>query len=189
MTIYDDISAHIIGRIGITKVEADYLETLYKGFRGLHIEVGCLWGATALLAVLAKPAGHVVTIDYMKFGYWDDGDPDCNRKKPTPGAILDNLARFGVSHRVSVYKGPSYPFPLPNLKPDTAFIDAAHEFEGCVHDWQSLKDITKHVIIFHDYGTNRHPGVQRAVDEVARKDKGWKLREVVGTLAVFDRVK
>lgn len=185
MTIYDDIAVNITGRVAITKLEADYVENLLKDKIGTHVEIGTLWGGTAILAALAKTAGQVITIDMMKDCYWKDGDPDAGFARPSADVILDNLARFKVAHRVSIYKGYSDPFPF-DIKPETAFIDGAHEYDGVKQDWQNLKHIVTSLIIFHDYG-DTHPGVKQAVDEI--KDRNWKRIKAVGSLAVFERVK
>jgi hypothetical protein len=185
MTIYDDVSAKIIGRVAIQKAEADYLEKLYSDCRGLHVEIGTLWGGTAIHAALAKPAGMVVTIDYMKLGYWDDGDPDVPGEKLSKGVIFANFDAFMVSDKIKVIEASSFPLPLDfDLIPETVFIDAGHDRSEVLQDWESVKDITQKYVIFHDYG--RLQGVTDAVDSI--KDKNWKLKEVFETLAIFERV-
>jgi hypothetical protein len=103
--LYDHIQEHITGRMAITRPEAA-LMAKYASGAGLYVEIGCLWGGTAILAALVG-AGKVITIDFMRGGFWENGDPACNHLVPSAGIVLDNFARFGVAHRISVYKGES----------------------------------------------------------------------------------
>lgn len=188
MTLCAEIKAKITGRLAIKDHEAEHIEKLLKDLSGAHVEIGTLWGGTAILAALAK-AGDVYTVDFMHGGYWNDGDPDAGYKVPTEAAIRDNLKKFGVEDRVMVIKAASDPLPIPEgVKPETALIDGGHAYEPCLKDWNNLKEITKKYIMLHDYGAPTCPGVTRVVNEVAKKDKHWKLKEVVETLAVFERV-
>ena len=70
--VYANIVKHIRGRIATRPREAALLyETIEPG--DLYLEVGCLWGGTAILA--AHKADRVITIDFMRGGYWETGDP------------------------------------------------------------------------------------------------------------------
>jgi hypothetical protein len=192
MGLCAEINAGITGRLALfSDAEAEALYALVAGQAGDHVEIGTLWGATAVLAGLAKVRGKrkgtVYTIDYMRGGFWDHGDPGHQQLKPTPRTVVENLRAFGLQGRVVPVRAPSFPFPLPGLLPATALIDAGHEYEPCLRDWESLRPITSGAIAFHDYD-ERHPGVRRVVDEVARKDPHWAWREAVDTLAIFERV-
>ena len=192
MDLCAEINAGIVGRIALmSEAEAQTLYKLVSEHSGDHVEIGTLWGATAVLAGLAKVRskrrGTVYTIDYMRGGYWDHGDPGCGRKRPNPAVVVDNIDAFGLAGRVVPVRASSYPFPLLTVKPVTALIDGGHEYEPCLRDWQSLKVITGKVIAFHDYA-KMYPGVVKVVDEVAGKDPAWKLVDVVDTLAIFERV-
>lgn len=195
MTLYDDISARITGRLAIRREEADVLEFLLKGQAGLHVEIGTLWGGTAILAALAKGKGKVITIDYMQGGYWDTGDPDVvNHPRPSMQAIMDNLIRFKVDRMVDVIKAPSHPWPLDGKqKPVSILIDGGHDYESCSRDWLNAKEIARQYVIFHDYnnaavlGYDPHPGVYRAVNYGPKQCPEWQLHGVYGTLAVFER--
>lgn len=193
MTLYDEVTKGLVhGRLALfSEMEASALYQLIADHSGDHVEIGTLWGATAVLAGLAKVRskrkGLVYTIDFMRGGFWDSGDPLHGRQKPTARAVCENIRAFGLQGRVVPVRAASFLFPLPGVQPATALIDAGHEYEPCLRDWQSLAPITAKVIAFHDYDGN-HPGVKRVVDEVARKAKEWNFREAVGTLAIFDRL-
>jgi len=182
MTIYDDITEKIDGRIGVSDSEAKLIESIVKD-SATHIETGCLWGGTAILAALAG-AKYVTTIDPMKGGWWETGDPAVG-KKPTPQIVTENLKRFGVTYSVQVIMQPSWPFPFPEANPDSFFIDGDHSFQGCFTDWVIASSITRHYVMLHDCD-DRHPGVQRVVD-IARHTPGWALDRQSGSLVLFVR--
>lgn len=186
MNIYERINADIIGRLAL--MGADEAELLYRivgETLGDHVEIGTLWGGTAILAALAKwnggKGGHIYTIDFMTGGYWNSGDPGADMKRPTAAAILDNLARFKVAERVSVIKARSYPWPLIAVKPATVLIDGDHSFEGCMRDWQTVSRLEPEIILIHDYASGRHPGVEQAVNEIMESTQ-WHESERAGTL-------
>lgn len=185
--LFDQISNTITGRIAITRQEAEFLAGI-AGRASLYLEIGTLWGGTAILAALAG-ARRVITLDAMAGGYWEHGDPVACRT-PTPGLLLDNLARCQVAHRVSVVKANSHPWPLPlDLRPDVFLIDGDHRCEGCLHDWAIANQVAAKFLLFHDYDSPRHPGVQEVVDRQVRPNPGWRLVDVVETLAVFERLR
>ena len=192
MELCAEIRAGITGRLALmSDAEAQALYDMVAGYNGDHVDIGTLWGATAVLSGLAKVRGKrkgtVYTVDTMRGGYWDYGDPGFGHVKPTARAVVENIRAFNLQRRVVPVRAPSFPFPLPGLLPATALIDAGHEYERCLRDWESLKPITTGAIAFHDY-CKTHPGVVRVVDSVVMKDPNWKLARVVDTLAIFERV-
>ena len=106
MNLYDHISKNITGRIAlISRLEAKVLER-YTAREGDHVEIGCLWGATAILAALAKKEakveGHVYTIDKMSGGYWQTGDKGYYNRVPTKKTVMQNFERTGTLHDITV---------------------------------------------------------------------------------------
>lgn len=181
MTIYDEISQDIIGRIAISKDEADLLASITKK-SSLHIEVGCLWGATAILAALAG-AKRVYTVDTMKGWWWETGDPVA-KQKPTPEIILENFRKFGVEKQIQAIRSNSNPWPLLGIYPDTFFIDGDHSFEGFKHDWNIAIQITQKAIIAHDVD-NKHPGIVKALSEIS--SPLWRESKRVGRSVLFQK--
>ena len=185
--VYDHIHKHITGRIAVTREEG---KLLFDAIRPgeLYVEVGCLWGGTAALA--AHKAGHVITIDFMHGGFWSNGDPARGYKIPTPGTLLDNLAGFGVAHKVSVIKKSCEPWPMSDvIKPDIMLVDGDHSFEGCSRDWNTASRLAKRAILVHDYHkeTGDHPGVVSMVDKVAMNDDKWIMAERAQSMLLFLR--
>ena len=153
----------------------------------LYLEVGCLWGGSAILA--AHKAARVITVDFMRGGYWDKGDPGADMLPVTAEAVLDNLAYFVVAHKVHVIKANTHPWPLPAyIEPDVMLVDAGHSYEAAKHDWIVASNIAKRAILVHDYHRARqHAGVVEMVEEIAMKDERWKFDAHEQTMARFVR--
>jgi cephalosporin hydroxylase len=193
LTILEWIKAKIVGRIAIADSDANLLMK-YAALPGDHVEIGCLWGGTAILSALAKREagvdGRIYSIDFMTGGFWERGDPCMNRQVPTHDTILKNLKTFDVADRVTVIKDKSSPLPLnANVHPVTVLIDGDHSYEGCLEDWQNVKALKPDYVLFHDYNTGYHPGVLKVVDEVVKNDPRWREVECVNQTIVFERVK
>ena len=142
---------------------------IFAEYPGDHVEIGTLWGASAILTALTKKVGHIFAIDPLsEYGYY--GGEDKWHGKPSAGRLRDNLEKFGVGSRVTHIDKFSHPFPLPDHKFDTAFIDGDHSYEGCKRDWYSLRDRVRHVIAFHD----THLSDVGLVFQLARHDPKWE---------------
>lgn len=178
----------IHGRSAMWGIEAELLTEICKS-PGDHIEVGSLWGASAIIAARAKPRpGRIYSIDIMCGGYWSTGDPGCKLRIPTARDILENFAAAGVADRVTLVCSPSFPFPLPpEIRPSTALIDAAHDAESVGRDWHSLSPITSHFIALHDYG-EQHPAVETFINDCVLADPGWRKYRQAHSLLVMERV-
>lgn len=177
------------GRIAISDPEADLLAEYTKESK-VHFEIGCLWGGTSIIAAMAG-AERIYTIDFMQGGFWEHGDPGANGKLPSAAAILGNFAACAVAHKISVYRCPSHPWPIPaHIIPDSVFIDGGHSYEAVSRDWQSVKEITQEYVIFHDYNTriDSHPGVVQLVNEIRNDpEMPWHIIDEVKSVVVFGR--
>ena len=189
--LYNYISKTIIGRLA---TPVDELRALYNAILdagpGDHVEIGCLWGGTAIVAAIIKEQfnlpGHVYTIDPMAGGWWDTQDPAV-KLQPTPGRVLDNFVRFNVAHRISVIRCKSHPWPLPSdIHPVSIFIDGDHEYRGVKVDAQMVKKLGAKIIAFHDYDSI-HTGVKQALDEEFPCPE-WLENGTVRTLKVYRHV-
>lgn len=189
--IYDEINKKITGRLAL--LSAEEADALYRitAIPGDHVDLGTLWGGTAVLAALAKQRaeapGHIYTIDFMRGGYWATGDPSRGGLVPSEATIHQNLSLFGISGRVTVIKAPSHPWPLPeDVLPTSVLIDCDHSYEGCLRDWNKVRSLTPLFVAFHDYNAKTHPGVAKVVDEIASRDDQYRLIEQAGTLIIFE---
>lgn len=155
---------NIEGRIAMLPNEARFLvETVQDANAELYVEVGTLWGGTAILAALALPTVRVLTVDKMSGGFWETQDKVIG-KKPTPRKVLENFAKFRVADRVSVHLGASWPWSYPRLRPDVFLVDGDHSQDGCTRDLLIAAKLETPTILVHDHDA-RHDGVKSAVDE------------------------
>lgn len=191
MTWFSRLSG-MSGRLCLmTEREAECLAK-YAGRPGDHVDIGCLWGGTAILAALAKRDagvdGLVYTIDPMTGGWWNAVDPMVNLQ-PKPEIVQSNLIKFEVAGLVRVVRSKSQPWPLPDeLVITSVLIDGDHAFESVAADWRNASQIATRYILMHDFNSPKHAGITRAYAEVASIDPGWEMIESVDTLAVFGRV-
>lgn len=180
--LFDRIIVGIDGRIAMKREEAELLARTVADSR-LHVEIGCLWGASAILAALAG-AERVFTIELGSGGYWDNGDPSLHSRLPTLDAVRGNFEAFGVADRVTLINANSHIWPLPLIEADTVFIDGDHGYEGLMRDWKSVRSLARRVLI-HDNADN-YPEIQRAI-QIIRHYPGWKLVDEAGSLVVLER--
>jgi len=154
---------------------------------GNHLEIGSLFGGSAIFAALLKKAlgfkCHVYAIDPFS-GYYLDTVNDQGQKiggladpfSTVPVSLetaMRNAEKFGVSDRITFIQALSYPFP-EQLKYETfatAYIDGDHWNLAPTLDWLSVKDITTKLVIFDN--NDGRIGVDTAC-KVAASSKGWR---------------
>ena len=133
--------------------------------RGDHIEIGCAYGGTAILAALANPHNHIHSVDPFEM-------PD-GPNRIDPYLVRHNFRKFdGGSHiTLYVHRHPPLPPSLENHRFSTALIDGSHFYEDCLADWENLRDRVDDFILFHDIN-----GVDvKAVFEEAQQHPDWEL--------------
>jgi len=125
-------------------------EMVRLGGNGDHVEIGCLFGASAIMAALVKEhyhlSGTIYTIDPFEprsVAYFDKV-PE-GTEEGSIDAVLENLDHFHVGHRVQVLKMSSYPWPAELDKHEfvTGFIDGNHVGLAPWFDFLSLRDRVK----------------------------------------------
>lgn len=192
--LHAEINKRITGRLALISTAESELLYKYAGLDSDYLEIGCLWGGTAILAALAKinngAIGHVYTMDYMKGGYWENGDPGAGHKVPTLKKVQANLKRFKVERRVTILVQNSNPLKLPlSVYPRVVLIDGGHSYQSCKDDWENVKKLDPEFILIHDYCSGKHPGVEMVVKEVLQNDPEWREVEKADTLIVLSKAK
>lgn len=160
MSNYGLISKNMIGRIAMLPREAELVEK-YAALCKTWLEIGTLWGGSAILAALARDDIQATAIDPMQ-GYYGEADRyDEHERTPSVDAFYENLRIFGVEERVKLIQTSSAPFPFDGIA-DGILIDGAHDYDSVLHD---VQEACKHAckwILAHD--TNDE-AVNKAVDD------------------------
>jgi predicted O-methyltransferase YrrM len=164
--------------------ECRRLAELARGKRVL--EVGSYFGRSTV--ALASTAAIVHTVDVHPADDLGLG------LATTAGALIENLDRHNLRHKVVVHVGFSQLIlpELPRASFDLIFLDAQHQREPVEEDLAAILPLARAnaVLAFHDYGV---PGVEHggrwdpfgvteAVDSLVAR-QGLEL-DVTGTLAV-----
>jgi len=186
------IRSRIRGRIALLDTEAELLFEMCR-LPGDHLDIGTLWGGSAILAALAKPLeARVVTLDAMNVHAWGpEGDPMAKNQRATPGSVLQNFADCGVADRISMVLANSWPWPVNvGHRFSTAFLDGDHEYPSVEHDWESAVRAGCTRIGIHDcgpYGEPPRPGPLEFINDQVIPNKEWKATGKAGGLMVFER--
>jgi predicted O-methyltransferase YrrM len=166
-------------------------KALWELARGKRVlEIGSYMGLSTIC--LAQTALHVHAID-----------PHDGRgtfvPQPTEEAMRLNLARYGVTDKVTIDKGalsedePDWfayretadgGFSRDAPQFDLIFIDGAHDYESVARDIRCTLPYLAPggLLAFHDYHTRQDPGVTQAVDELL--SRGGELLKTHASLAV-----
>lgn len=179
---FAQIDATIKGHVCLYANEAGLLaKAIVLAGNGNHLEIGSMWGGSAILAALTKKeygiSGKVYCIDPF---ISTDNSPDFPHDKPDRNIVIENARLMGVE--LEIIEAYSDPFPLQGHKFASAFVDGDHAGHWPLTDWNNVKKVAR-VVIYHDLYPHE-PNVMQAV-EVIRKDKGWGEVEQVGSLAVW----
>lgn len=182
--IFDRIQADTIGNIFMRRDEAAlFYDAIYPG--SFYVEIGCLWGGSAILA--AHRAKQVITVDPMEGEYWEIGFPELHLPIPKLEDVLENFAMFDVAHKINIVKKPSYPWPLSEeIVPDVMYIDGSHEYDAVLQDWKTASEITRRIILMHDYSTD-HPGAKEVIDTEVKQDQRWTMVDKVESMIVLKK--
>lgn len=180
-----------LGRTIITLEDAGVLaQTILWAKHADHIEIGTLFGGTAILAALVKKHfgmhGMIHCVDPLD-------------KRPTPffadrssstmatrDSLFENAAQFDVEDRIILHQSPSKPWPLDrDMRFGTGYIDGDHWNGMPAHDWKIMRDICTLAVVFDDYCIGK-PEIVDVVSEAA-SDPRWMLVRISGMSAVMKR--
>lgn len=158
---------------------------VFEAGNGDHLEVGTLYGASAILAALTKQqfglSGRVYCVDPFIDGNIDPTIKELTTFEVSPERVRRNAERLGVSLNVA-----KMPFAEYEIKGRfaSAYIDGDHSYEGVKADWEKASKHVDRLVFFDDYNDARFPGVKRFIDEL--EEPGWQ-KEIIGQIAVMRR--
>lgn len=195
--IFDLIGGNMTGRIAMLRSEGECLATyLLKAGGGDHLEIGTLWGGSAILAaralMLGNLPGAVYTLDPMDTGYWSGGDPGVSGITPTEEILRRNIQLLGVGDRVEIIKSASYDW-LPKRKKKfvTALIDGDHQYESVLRDFELTVPLVEKYILMHDFdgrhAVHRIHVVPACLKIIREHADDWAAIDLWGTLLVLER--
>ena len=182
------------GRVYLRPAEVQLLAGYVSGAIGDHVEIGTLWGGSAIIAALAKRDADrsemVITIDSMDTKFWLEGDP-MGLGIPTLDKVIDNFNFFNVMNEIVLMAAKSFPWPLPlSNRFGTAFIDGDHHTDSVRQDFYSAGAIAP-ILLFHDYDPQHKihkTGVVETLDQlVAQHQDEWERVEHTETILVVRR--
>lgn len=181
LDLHKRINAGIDGRVCMYPMElAGLLYAIHSAGDGDHLEIGTMWGATAIAAALLKEEygleGKVVVVDPFS-----DMDAESMRK-PSADTFWANAERFKVQHRLELVQKYSAPWPLDDHFFASALIDGDHRAPWPLTDWENVKEHAG-VVIFHDY-IEREAAVFETVTRVMN-DPAWDVLIVAERTAAF----
>ncbi len=204
------VKRDILGRVANMnkKDETNSIEVVMEhvlraggGRGGNHLEIGTLFGGSAIAVALAKKEfnqpGMVVCVDPLNGYYQDklsDVDPDYPNMRDiivdvavTPDILFKNIENFGVGDRVMVLQHKSEAIAnLVDMKFTTAYIDGDHEGDAPRNDWDLVKDLVSRFVIFDNYGEEWQGVVD--VCEYAAALPDWRCVYAGGISFVLERV-
>jgi len=130
--IVKEVENNIIGRVAntigdkkIDNVEV-LLEYVLKAGGGNHLEIGTLFGGSAIAVAMLKReyshSGMVFCIDPLD-GYYGENRPDISGVSVSAGTLFENIDKFDVGYRLAVIKSYSLDVSsLVDIKFSTAFL-------------------------------------------------------------------
>ena len=191
--IVEEVDTNIIGRLAnkYGDIKLDNVDVLLwyiaKAGEGNHLEIGTLFGGSAIAVALMKQqlnqTGIIVCIDPLD-GYYTK--EDISGVPVTPKSLFSNIDKFKVGNRILVMRTYSQLCYYLDMQFFTAYIDGYHENGVPLHDWLYVKDLVSRYVIFDNWG-NQHPDVQEAC-KIASDDPEWKCVYSKGITYVVERI-
>ena len=180
--IVKEVEKNITGRVANTTGDKRIdnvdvlLEYVLKAGGGNHLEIGTLFGGSAIAVAILKrefyQSGIVMCIDPLN-GYYGEGCQDISKALVSVETLFDNIKKFVVGNRIVVMQDISLACDgLIDIEFSTAYIDGEHKYHMPFLDWNRVKNLVTKYVIF-DNCEDKFPDVQFACD-IASKEYGWR---------------
>lgn len=155
---------------------------------GDHLEIGTLFGGSAILAALTKIefglSGKVTCVDPLD-GYYGNPVDEQSKTNVTIDAVKRNFDVFGINEHIELVTELSQPWPLDKRRFMSAFIDGAHDYESVMSDWENCSKCVTKIIQFDNYDS-----IQMQIADVVMRaisDPAWALLHMSGITAILAR--
>lgn len=164
---------------------------------GNHLEIGSLWGGSALVAAMARREngkhGVVYCVDPMIPELYEPcskraGNLTPERMAIMPEVFAENMKLFGVEDRVVHIRKKSQPFPeeLEHITFSTAYLDGWHYGNTPRDDVRELSERVDDFIIINASCHEYYPSIEKAFRFMVNNKK-WILRFYDGRCSVFGK--
>ncbi len=195
------VKRDIKGRVANLRYKEDtnnvevVMEYALRAGGGNHLEIGTLFGGSAIAVALAKKKynqpGMVVCVDPLN-GYYQERWPEPSMVDKhsgvavTPTTLFRNIETFGVGDRVLVLRSKSDAIAnLVDMKFTTAYIDGDHWGIEPLNDWNLVRNIVSRYVIFDNHDET-YEGVEIAC-AAATIDPDWSCVYQEGISFVLER--
>lgn len=185
------IKSEMLGRIALDEEALVALWANTASLEGHHLEIGGLFGGTAIIVAMAKKQmktkGKVYTIDPLN-GYYEHGLDPVTGLAVNLHNMEENLNRFGLSDRVKIIQAKSIPMPqaVRSVKFSSLLIDGEHRDAGPWDDFDKYQDKVSDVIFF-DNVEPKYGAVKTALNKALGLPE-WELKGMAGAMAIVRRV-
>jgi len=175
--VEDNITGRVANKTGDKRTNsiASLLEYVWNAGGGNHLEIGTLFGGSAIaVAILKKEyelSGIVMCIDPLN-GYYGENRKDISGVDVSVETLFYNIRKFSVGSRISVIQSSSLSVSLMDIKFSTAYIDGEHKSGVPFMDWNRTKNLVTKYVVFDNY-SDQFPDVQFACKS-ASSEYGWR---------------
>jgi len=175
--VEDNIIGRVANKIGDERTNGVeiLLEYVWKAGGGNHLEIGTLFGGSAIAVALLKKYynqdGIVICIDPLN-GYYGN-ENDISGVLVNPHSLFRNINQFHVGERIAVIRAYSQDVKFSGIKFTTAYIDGKHDEMMPRVDWWKCENLVSKYVIFDNYG-DKFPDVKLACS-MATNAPGWQF--------------
>lgn len=187
-TVEEGIIGRVANKVGDRRTNnlEILLETVFQSGGGNYLEIGSLFGGSAISVALLKNAlhqdGFVFCVDPLN-GYYYNLAPradmiDTQSGVPvTETTFFNNVNKFNVSNRICLIKCYSdYVYFNRSLKFSVVYIDGDHRNGMPLYDFNLVRNVVTDYIVFDNH-SDTHPEVQYAVEYATNHTEWVKVHE------------
>ncbi len=189
-----EIHSQIEGRVcGVPHDWGIHAEVIAHAGDGDHLEIGTLFGGSAILAACIKEelglSGRIVCVDPLD-GYYGRGIDPISKTEVTKEQVISNAEMFGVEGRLRIISKMSQPWPFAlRRRFASAFIDGDHKFDGAMSDWVAAEAQVDRIVLLDNYDSKHfNNSVVRLCMEIFQNySQSWMPMHISGISVVLGK--